>query len=113
MAIERAILHRIDEQSTSRRLDEAIAVLAGRQHGIVARWQLEALGLGRGAIDLRIAAGRLHRVHAGVYAVGHRVLSQRGRWTAAVLAAGEDAVLRHRAAARLRGVPRSSALEVT
>jgi hypothetical protein len=111
--IEGAIFHGMDEQSTARGLDEAIAGLAGRQHGVVARWQLAELGLGRGAIDLRIAAGRLHRVHAGVYAVGHRVLSQRGRWMAAVLACGPGAVLSHRAAAALWGVRRSSALEVT
>lgn len=43
--------------------------------------------------------GRLHRLHRGVYAVGHRGLSLEGRWTAAVLACGAGAVLSHGAAA--------------
>jgi len=53
-----------------------------------------------------LAAGRLHRVHAGVYAIGHRRISKQGGWMAAVLASGPDAVLSHHTAAavwRLRG----------
>jgi very-short-patch-repair endonuclease len=41
----------------------------------------------------------LHRIHRGVYAVGHRRLSDEGKWMAAVLACGEGAVLSHRSAA--------------
>jgi very-short-patch-repair endonuclease len=53
----------------------------------------------RRAIEHRIAAGRLHPLYRGVYAVGHRVLSQRGRWMAATLAT--DGVLSHRSAGAL------------
>ncbi len=35
----------------------------------------------------RCAAGHLHRIHRGVYAVGHRRLTRKGRFMAAVLAA--------------------------
>jgi very-short-patch-repair endonuclease len=63
--------------------------------------QLEALGLGRSGVQRRAAAGRLHRVHRGVYAVGHRALSDEARWMAAVLACGPGAVLSHRSAAEL------------
>ncbi len=49
----------------------------------------------------RVEAGRLHRLHRGVYAVGHRSLSRRGRWLAAVLAAGDGAVLSHSSAVAL------------
>jgi predicted transcriptional regulator of viral defense system len=84
-----------------RRVERAVAVLAAGQHGVVARRQLLALGVGGGAIDHRVWLGRLHPVHRGVYAVGHGVLSQRGRWMAAVLAAGPGAVLSHRSAAAL------------
>jgi hypothetical protein len=39
-----------------------------------------------------------------VYAVGHKNLTVRGRWIAAVLACGREAVLSHRSAARLWGL---------
>lgn len=78
-----------------------VATLAHRQHGIVARVQLLAMGLGSGAIDGRVAAGRLHPVHRGVYAVGHARLSEQARWLAAVLAAGPQAWLSHGSAAAL------------
>ena len=42
---------------------------------------------------------RLHVVHRGVYAVGHRALRKEGRRLAAVLACGPGAVLSHRSAA--------------
>lgn len=80
-------------------IDQAIAALASRQHGIASVSQLLALGLNRQRISRRVAAGRLHRVHRGVYAVGHTALSREARWMAAVLAAGSDAALSHRSAA--------------
>ena len=81
----------------------AIAALATRQHGVVARWQLFELGLAGGAIDYRISVGRLHIIYRGVYAVGRRDLTARGRWMAAVLACGKLAVLSHRSAGALWG----------
>jgi predicted transcriptional regulator of viral defense system len=84
--------------------DEAIAELAERQHGVVTRSQLVALGLGRGAIAERLRKKRLHHLHQGVYAVGHRGLTRLGWWVAAVLACGADAVLSHRCAAVLWGI---------
>lgn len=81
--------------------DRKLAALARRQHGVVSRGQLLALGLGRGAIDSRLRSGRLHGIHRGVYAVGHASLSRRGIYLAAVLAYGEGAVLSHLSAAAL------------
>jgi very-short-patch-repair endonuclease len=80
----------------------SVAELAARQHGVVSRGQLIALGIG--GIDERLARGLLHAIHRGVYAVGHRRLTPEGRWMAAVLAAGPGAVLSHRAAAALWGI---------
>jgi len=81
--------------------DRAIAEIARRQHGIVTLHQLYAAGLSRRMIDARIRSGRLHRIHRGVYAVGHPGVGSEGRWMAAVLACGEGAVLSHRSAAEL------------
>jgi hypothetical protein len=81
--------------------DVEMARIAGGQHGVVTVEQLRALGLDEPAVRRRVAAGRLHRLHRGVYAVGHRSLSWRGRWLAAVLAAGDGAVLSHASAVAL------------
>lgn len=53
-----------------------------------------------------LAASKLHRVHRGVYAVGHPGLSQHGIWSAAVLAAGENAALSHLSVAEFWKVSR-------
>lgn len=96
-------------------IDRLIARLAERQHGVVARAQLRAAGIGHHAIDGRRRRGQLHLLYRGVYAVGHRKLTKEGQWLAAVLAAGPDAVLSHRSAGQLWGlIPRSTAIaEVT
>jgi predicted transcriptional regulator of viral defense system len=102
----------IGGERRTRPADALIAALADRQHGVVARRQLGALGLGARAIDHRLQCGRLHVVHRGVYAVGHRVLSPRGRWMAAVLACGDGAVLSHRSAAALWTIRPTSRADV-
>jgi very-short-patch-repair endonuclease len=82
---------------------------------VVAAWQLLRLGFTRRQIECRLASGRLHAIHRGVYAVGHRVLDSRGVQMAAVLACGRSAVLSHRAAARLWAIRPDSrrAIDVT
>src|SRR4051794_2380852 len=82
----------------------AIARVAARQHGVVALAQLEAIGMAASAARARAAAGRLHRVYRGVFAVGHPPVTAQARWMAAVLACGPGAVLSHRSAAALRGL---------
>jgi very-short-patch-repair endonuclease len=85
----------------SRDDDRVLAALAERQHGLVGRWQLMEAGWSGGAIEKRIWAGRLHPLHAGVYRVGHALISREGRWMAAVLASGPETVLSHASAAAL------------
>jgi very-short-patch-repair endonuclease len=68
---------------------------------VVTRSQLLELGFNREAINRRRGEGRLHSMHRGVYAVGHRAVAPMGRLVAAVLACGPDAVLSHRSAAAL------------
>lgn len=85
-------------------IDRALARLAGAQDGIVTRRQLRELGLTDDEIDRMLRTGRLHRVHRGVYHVGHSALSERARHRAALLAVGAAAVLSHRSAAALWGL---------
>ena len=86
------------------RLDRLVAEEAHRHHGVVSLTQLLDLGLSASAVRSRVAAGRLHRVHAGVYAVGHPRLSSNGHYMAAVLACGDDSALSHRSSADKRSL---------
>lgn len=88
-------------QSSTRSVDGIIAALAAKQHGVVARWQLLDAGITARQIRLRLASGRLHEVHRGVYLVGHTVLPPLALEQAALFACGDRAVLSHRTAARL------------
>ena len=81
--------------------DRAIARIAASQHGVITAKQLATIGLGRSAITERVRTGRLHRIHQGVYAVGHQGLSLHGRFMASVLVCGNGAVLSHTSAAVL------------
>jgi Protein of unknown function (DUF559) len=60
-----------------------------------------AIGMDDSGVRRRVAQGRLHRVHQGVYAVGHPTLTGEARWMAAVMACGQGAVLSHLDAAAL------------
>jgi hypothetical protein len=112
---ERSTRRTIDVESTAREKDRAIAQLARRQHGVVARRQLLEIGLGRVAIVERLKRGHLHEFHRGIYVVGVRRISRKGRWMAAVLAGGSGTVLSHRSAARLWKLlrPAAEAVEVS
>jgi hypothetical protein len=81
--------------------DARIGAISGRQHGLVTVEQLRMAGIDEAGVRRRVTAGRLHRLHRGVYAVGHLSLSWRGRWLAAVLAVGDGAVLSHTSAVAL------------
>jgi Transcriptional regulator, AbiEi antitoxin len=85
------------------RWDAEIALIAGRQHGLISLEQLRRLGIDRRTVHQRVRAGRLHPVHDGVYAVGFPTLTRDRQLMAAVLACGPDAVLSHRSAAELWG----------
>ena len=67
--------------------------------------QLTALGMTPRGLQTRVAAGRLHRIHRGVYStVAPKLLRIEGHWLAAVLAIGNRAVLSHRSAGALWGL---------
>jgi very-short-patch-repair endonuclease len=83
-----------------------LADVAGRQHGVVTRAQLEALGFGTATITRWVKVGRLHRLHRGVFALGHMAITWEGRCLAAVLAR-PGAVASHVTAAWIHGLLRS------
>lgn len=81
-----------------------VARIAAAQEGVIATRQLRACGLNPRTISVRVRRGNLHPVFRGVYAVGHRALSQTGLFVAAVLACGDGSVLGHHAAAGYHGM---------
>lgn len=101
-------------------VDDHIASLAARQHGVVTRSQLLAEGLTRRMVESRVRSRRLRPLHRGVYLLGSLRASlepEHSREMAAVLACGPGAVLSHRSAAWIwELLPRPSAaapVEVT
>src|SRR4051812_49639911 len=94
------------------RPETLVLAIAARQHGVVTTAQLLAAGWSRDAISGR--RGWLRRLHRGVYLVGP-VEAEHSRAAAAVLAAGEMAVLSHSPAAVVWGLrpPDEGPLHVT
>lgn len=84
--------------------DWALAGLAERQWGNVTRRQALATGMGPGAFSGRAKRGYLHRMHRGVYRVGHTAPLEFDREMAAVLACGTRALVSHGSAAYLWGL---------
>jgi predicted transcriptional regulator of viral defense system len=83
--------------------DHAVAAVASRQHGVVSHRQLVEAGISPRAIEGRVRSGRLHRLHRGVYAVGHVANAPLAVAAAALLACGQGAILSHRSAAAAWG----------
>jgi very-short-patch-repair endonuclease len=97
----------MDRKVATHRRSDAIAEIAARQHGVISAAELYSVGLSEDQVRARVRGGWLHRVHRGVYAVGHRNLNLEGWWMAATLACGQDAVLSHESAAALWEIRRS------
>jgi very-short-patch-repair endonuclease len=78
--------------------------LAAESWGVVSLEELLTCGLTEAVVGGWVAAGHLHRVHRGVYAVGHAGLAPEGRWLAAVKGCGADAILGHSSSVMLFGL---------
>lgn len=83
---------------------QGLAALAHRQHGVVSSRQLERLGYSHSSVHRAAVKGQLHRLHQGVYAVGHTNLSLHGHCLAAVLGSGPGSLLSHYSAGWLLGL---------
>jgi predicted transcriptional regulator of viral defense system/very-short-patch-repair endonuclease len=88
----------------ARNAQSSLWSLIRRQHGVVTRRQLLEFGFTQKAIVHRIRTGRLHPLYRGVYVVGRPELTRHGKWMAAVLSCGDQAVLSHASAAALWGI---------
>jgi hypothetical protein len=78
--------------------------MATQQDGVVSSEQLRAVNVSNRAAAHRTQMGAMHRVHRGVYAVGHRSLGRTARLRAALLACGEGAAISHGTAAAFWGI---------
>jgi very-short-patch-repair endonuclease len=85
-------------------VERKLAALARRSHGVVARRELLAAGIGAKQIERRLRAGALIAVFRGVYRVGHAAPSVEANYLAAVSACGDGALLSGRAAAHMLGL---------
>lgn len=83
---------------------QVCADLAGRQHGVLHRAQLLAAGVSPGVVTRMTRSGALHRLHRGVYAVGHLALPPFAAEQAALLACGEPSLISDRSALYLWGL---------
>lgn len=81
-----------------------VADLATGQGGAVSLDQLREAGVSTRNASHQASDGRLHRIHRGVYTVGHRSISRQTQLRAAVLACGEGAVISHLTAAAFHGL---------
>lgn len=77
--------------------------MATSQAGVVTRAQLREIGISDSAITQRVRTGRLHRIHPGVYAVGHAAPSRNGRQFAALAWCGEPSAIARRTALEVWG----------
>src|SRR3954452_10308932 len=85
----------------NRTVDREIAAIGSRQYGNITREQLITLDVSSSAIGRRVDKGQLIAQYRGVYRIGHTAPSTEATYMAAVLAAGEGALLSGRAAAHL------------
>lgn len=84
-------------------LEEALAALADRQAGRVARRQLIEIGYKPAAIGRLVDKKRLRKRWRGVYTVGHTASTRHEKLWEGILIGGEKARVTARAAAVIRG----------
>jgi len=98
-----------------RSIDDEIAAIAEKHHGIFALHHLTELDVSKTERAWRVDAGRWIELHRGVYRVAGAPQSWRGDVLAACWAGGTRAVASHRSAAGLYGIPggREDVVEIT
>lgn len=84
-------------------IDAALVARAEQQHGLLRKSDLRELGLGPDALKYRRRTGKLHQLHPGVYALGHRAIGREAEYLAAVWWCGGGSALSLLSAAAFRG----------
>jgi very-short-patch-repair endonuclease len=87
------------------RTDHAVLLRFEEQHGVISRRQALAAGLSDRTIENRLASGLWARMFRGTYRLAGMPRTQEQTYAAARLAAGDDALVSHRSAAYLFGLP--------
>src|SRR3954471_23848417 len=87
-----------------RTVEEELARLGSRAHGVVTRAQLLDAGISECAIKRRVRDGSLIPQYRGVYRVGHCAPSHDAAYMAAVMACGDGAALGGRPAGHVLGL---------
>ncbi|MGI8983232.1 MAG: type IV toxin-antitoxin system AbiEi family antitoxin domain-containing protein, partial [Acidimicrobiales bacterium] len=85
-------------------MDERVAALAERQHGVFGRGQAVALGVTPSAVQHRLRTGRWELVRPGLYRLPGSPRTWEQRLMAVTLAAGPGAVASHCSSAALLGL---------
>jgi very-short-patch-repair endonuclease len=87
-----------------RNVDEVIARLAARQHSIFLGTQAVRAGVTRRMLRVRVARGQLTLVGPDTYLVAGAPMTWEAKVQSLLIAAGDDALVSHRAAAALWGI---------
>ncbi len=87
--------------------DAELNRIASRQHRIVTTKRLRRLGFSASWVTRQVADGEITRLHHKVYLVGPGPPTRKGRWLAAVLGAGEGALLTRTFAAALHDIAKT------
>jgi very-short-patch-repair endonuclease len=82
-----------------------VETFARANHGLVTLEAVRGAGLSKSTWNRAIAAGQLELVHDRVARIAGAMVTPHQAYAAAVLAAGRGAVLSHRAAAHVWGIP--------
>ncbi len=93
----------------NRTVEQVIARIASRNHGVVTRVQLLTAGISSKQIEVRLRIGSLIAVFPGVYRVGHAAPSTLAHYMAAMRACGNEAALYGPAAAHLLALTKGTA----
>ncbi len=91
-----------NENGIRQLVDERVALIAGRQHGVFTRGQAIRCDASDGCIRWRLDVGRWERLYPKIYRLAGTPRTWQQRALAASLYMGPDAPVSHRAAAAMR-----------